>query len=218
MPRSTEPSTAAYALLGLLAMRSHTGYELTHQARTSLRLLWPTSEANLYRDQQRLVRLGWAEVTTEPAGRRTRKRYRITESGRAALRTWLATPPAAPNLDVEAFVRIWLADQGSVDDLSGTLTRTAAAARAVIDAAAALAARYLRDEGAFPERAHLNSLAGDLLTATLTTLADGCDELARDIATWNRTGRDSPTVDPSTRARLARIVDRATTPGESGPP
>jgi DNA-binding PadR family transcriptional regulator len=218
MPNPPEPSTAAYALLGLLAMRSHTGYELTHQARTSLRLLWPTSEANLYRDQQRLVRLGWAQVSTEPAGRRTRKRYHITESGRTALRIWLANPPAAPGLDVEAFVRIWLADQGSVDDLTSALTHSAASARAVINAAAGLAARYLRDEGAFPERAHLNALAGDLLTMTLDTLADGCDRLAGDIAAWDSTRRETTDVaDLDTRARLTRIVDRATPSGDPRP-
>lgn len=205
MPRQPEPSTAVYALLGLLATRSHTGYELTHQARTSLRLLWPTSEANLYRDQQRLVRLGWAQVSTEPAGQRTRKRYHITDAGQTALRTWLAGVPAAPSLDVEAFVRIWLADQGTVDDLASALARTAASARAVISAAAGLAERYLRDEGEFPERAHLNSLAGDLLTATLATLADGCERLAGDVEAWDNT----LDPDPDTRERLARIVERA---------
>jgi DNA-binding PadR family transcriptional regulator len=220
MPRPPQPSTAVYALLGLLAMRSHTGYELTRQARTSLRLLWPTSEANLYRDQQRLVRLGWAEVTTEPVGRRTRKRYRITEPGREALQAWLASPPAAPGLDIEAFVRIWLADQGSVGDLAAALAHTAASARAVINAAAGLAERYLLHEGAFPERAHLNGLAGDLLTATLAELADGCDQMARDVTAWDSTRRDVTSdarTAADTRACLTRIVERATARGDTSP-
>ena len=71
-----EPTTTTYALLGLLAVKSWTGYELTQQARRSLRYAWPSSEANLYREQQRLVRMGWATVEAEAVGDRTRCRHR----------------------------------------------------------------------------------------------------------------------------------------------
>lgn len=68
-----------------------------------------------------------------------------------------------------------------------------------------LAERYLRDEGEFQERAHLDSLAGDLLTATLTTLADGFERLAGDVKAWDNT----LDRDPVNRECLARIVERA---------
>ena len=77
----------SYALLGLLSLRSWTGYELTQQVRRSLTHVWPASAANLYREQQRLVRLGWAAVDLEPAGpERTRHRYTITPAGRGGRR------------------------------------------------------------------------------------------------------------------------------------
>ena len=89
----TIPSLATYGRLGTLAVRSWTGYELTQQVRRSLRFVWPVSEGHLCREQKRLIELGWATVEREPAGRRTRNRFSITEPGRAALADWLATEP-----------------------------------------------------------------------------------------------------------------------------
>lgn len=203
-------SATTYALLGLLALRPHTGYELTQQVRTSVRLVWPASESNLYREQHRLVRLGWARVEAEPAGRRTRKRYTITDPGRRALADWLASPPAPPTLDVEAFVRLWLADQGSVRDLAAALTATAVSARSTIAAAAELADRYLAGQGAFESRAHLNALAGELLVDTLGALADRCERAVAEIEQWPTT-RDRG-LDEQARARLSRIVAKAGDP------
>ena len=44
-----ERGTATFALLALLGVRPWSGYELTKQARRSLRYLWPSSEAHLGR-------------------------------------------------------------------------------------------------------------------------------------------------------------------------
>ena len=83
MAKKTSPTT--FGLLGLLAVRSWTGYELTQQLQRSLRYVWSASEGHLYRQQSHLVDLGWASVEDEPAGERTRKRYSITPEGREAL-------------------------------------------------------------------------------------------------------------------------------------
>lgn len=59
-------SPAAFGLLGLLATRSWTGYELTEQVRRSLPYVWPISEGHLYREQRRLVDEGWVSIEEEP--------------------------------------------------------------------------------------------------------------------------------------------------------
>ena len=82
----------------MLAVRSWTGYELTRQVRRSLRFIWPTSEGHLYREQKRLVSLGWAVVEQEQAGRRARNRYTITAAGRAMFPERL--PGVALTLDI----------------------------------------------------------------------------------------------------------------------
>jgi DNA-binding PadR family transcriptional regulator len=199
--------TIGYALLGLLALRSWTGYELTGQVRSTMRLVWPSSEAHVYREQRRLVTRGWATVTAEPAGRRTRNRYAITDAGQLALREWLATPPKPPTLEVEGFVRLWLADQGTPGDLVASLRATAAAARASVADAASLAGTYLAGDGQFPERAHLNALVGELVTDVLVVIARHCERASAEVAAWETTVGHG--LDEVTRARLQHVVDAA---------
>lgn len=199
--------TIGYTLLGLLALRSWTGYELAAQVRSTLRLVWPSSEAHVYREQRRLVNRGWASVTAEPTGRRTRNRYAITDAGRAALREWLATPPKAPTLEVEALVRLWLADQGTPQDLVASLRATAADARSSVADEAALARTYLAGEGHFPERSHLNALVGELLTEVLLVIARHCEHASVEVGAWETTVGHG--MDADTRARLERVAHAA---------
>ncbi|WP_019875391.1 PadR family transcriptional regulator [Sporichthya polymorpha] len=194
-----------YALLGLLSVRSWTGYELTQQVQHSLSHVWPASAANLYREQQRLVRLGWADVTAEPAGpQRTRNRYTITADGRAALRAWLDQPPGATNLESEALLRVWFADAGTPEQLTRTLRTAADEARAAVDRVVEVFAHYLDDTGAFPERAHLNAMVGELLADLFGLLDERCTALAAEVEDWKSTTRIG--VDDATRARMERVV------------
>jgi len=55
--------TTAYALLGLLAVRPWTTYELAQQVRRSLNWFWPRAERKLYDDPKRLVAEGLATAT-----------------------------------------------------------------------------------------------------------------------------------------------------------
>ena len=65
--------------------------------RRSLHFFWPRAESNLYAEPKRLVTAGLAEAREEWNGDRRRTVYSITDRGREALRTWLATPPAMTN-------------------------------------------------------------------------------------------------------------------------
>jgi DNA-binding PadR family transcriptional regulator len=196
-------TTTSYALLGLLAMRSWTGYELTGQVRRSLRFVWPTSDATLYRDQQRLVARGWASVTAEAVGDRTRNRYEITADGRTALEQWLTTAPAPPSFEVEAIARAWLADQGRPEDLIQAMEVTAADARRTIDEMMPILRSYLTPDAPFPERAHVNAIASELLTELLATLEQRCLAIAEDVAGWNG---DDDARDRATRRRIRRVL------------
>src|SRR4051794_8528186 len=106
-----ELTTTSYAILGLLSIKPWSAYELTQQARRSLRYAWPKSESHLYAEPKRLARLGFARVTEAPAGPvRTRQVYAITAAGRRALRAWLKSEPAPPQLEFEAVLRLFYAD------------------------------------------------------------------------------------------------------------
>ncbi len=82
---SAAPSlpTTAYAILGLLALREWSAYELTRQLRRSLDWCWPTAESVWYDEPKRLVRLGLATARREQTatGRRARTVYAITGQG-----------------------------------------------------------------------------------------------------------------------------------------
>lgn len=195
----------SYALLGLLSLRSWTGYELTQQVQRSLTHVWPASAANLYREQQRLVRLGWAAVDVEAAGpERTRNRYTITAEGRAALEQWLGDRPGPTNLESEAFLRIWFADAGTPSQLATTLRAQADEARATVGHVVELFEQYLAGAGPFPERAHLNAIVGELIADLFSTLGARCEALADEVERWCSTKRDG--IDAATRERMERVV------------
>lgn len=201
-----KPSTATYCLLALLGLRSWTGYELTGQARRSLHHLWPTSEAHLYREQKRLVALGWATAETELVGRRARTRYSITEEGRTALEHWTATDPAPPSFAIEGIVRTFFGDQGSVQALQGAMRTTATQAREILDELLAFVDEYLDDGGPFPERLHVVALAIEVYTDLLSELERFFPAAADEVEGWETTTRER--LDDDTRARLERIRDR----------
>lgn len=224
---SASPTT--YAVLGLLAARPWTGYELTMHLRRSLRFVWPSSEGHLYREQNRLVSLGWATVDMEASGRRKRKRYSITPAGRAALHTWLEGSPDEPRFEVEGMLRLFHANHGTVDALVSSLEATAAAARDMANELASYAAEYLEEGGPLwmlenglggpdarqmwqgrevvPERLPVVALVIEGTTRLLDTLARFSEETAADVRSWE-TPTD-PDLGAETRARLETITTRA---------
>lgn len=219
---------ATYGLLGMLATRSWTGYELTQQVRRSLRFVWSTSEGHLYREQKRLVALGWATVTVEHVGRRTRQRYAITPVGREALRAWLATEPEEPHLQVEGILRAFYGNHTSPAELTASMRATASSAREMLAELHGFVEEYLTEggpvelleEGArgrrefhgrdvYPDRLHAVALALDVTTQLLETLDSFFTTTSEEVANWP--GTDNPALTPSTRARLERILARGRT-------
>lgn len=228
MAKRTSPTT--YGLLGLLAVRSWTGYELTQQLQRSLRYVWSASEGHLYREQTHLVDLGWATVTDEPAGERTRKRYTITRDGREALSEWLATEPGEPHFEIEGVLRLFYGDQGSVSDLTASMESTARSARIMLDEMSTIADDYLAEGGPlsmleaglggpgeerleyqgrpqYPERLHVIALVIDITTRLLAELDSFFTETAEETSGW--VNPTHPDLTTATRQRLETIRDRS---------
>ena len=155
-------TTSSYAILGLLALRPWTTYELAKQMAVSLRNFWPRAESKLYEEPKKLVAHGLATAEDDPVGRRPRSVYSITPAGREALRAWLDEPGAPAALEFEALVKVFFAEQGTKAQLVENLRRIAGEQRerTAIDAEWAL--RYLEGRGTFPERQAVLSLVGRL--------------------------------------------------------
>jgi len=223
-----QASPATYGLLAMLESQSWTGYELTKQLRRSLRFVWPSSEGHLYREQKRLVGLGWATVEKEPAGARSRNRYYITPKGRTALRQWRSTTPEEPHFEIEGILRLFFADRGAPEELTASMDATAKATQAMLDELLGFVDEYLEDGGPMwmlergvggpderiefhgrvmiPERLHVVALVIDATTMLLADLHRFAKDLADEAREWETT--TDPTLTVHTRRRLEEIRDR----------
>src|SRR5688500_9859829 len=75
-----------FALLGALADRPRTGYELLKHFEQSLAYAWPASHSQIYPELARLRDDGLIERTG--AGARNSKTYAVTDAGLAQVRHW----------------------------------------------------------------------------------------------------------------------------------
>ena len=144
-----KPFTAtAYAILGLLALRPWSAYELAAEMQHCLEYFWPRADARVYEEVKGLAAAGLATATTERIGRRPRTTYTITTAGRAALKAWLVRPPEAIALEFEALLKVYLARFGTRGDLLATLDQTGADAVFMLRVARTVRQAYL--EGCAP--------------------------------------------------------------------
>ena len=61
-------TTTSYAILGLLAVKPWTTYELAQQMRRALGQFWPRAESKLYEEPKKLVAHGLARATQADDG------------------------------------------------------------------------------------------------------------------------------------------------------
>ena len=154
-----ELTTTSYAILGLLALRDQTTYELAKQMQRTVGYVWPRAERKLYDEPKRLAEAGYARAAKDMVGRRPRTTYSITPAGREALSRWLDTDVAPPALEFEGMLRVLFADQGTIGQLRRSITAIAAQARARRAHFAAMAGGILAtDGGEYPHRTHVNAL------------------------------------------------------------
>jgi PadR family transcriptional regulator AphA len=156
---TTEPTTTSQAILGLLALRPWTTYELAKQVQRSLGWFWPRTERKLYDEPKRLVAAGFATSKQEMTGARRRTVYGITARGKKALRTWLGEPPEPPSLEFEGLVKVFFADSGTLEQLRATLASIAETSDARVAELADKFDQHERGDVPFPERRDLNTVA-----------------------------------------------------------
>lgn len=100
-----------YALLGLLARRPLSGWEILKRFNRSIVFFWSGKRTQIYAELRRLERLGLVGSRLVVQGRRPNKRhYAITVAGRAALRAWLDRPTPVQPVKDEMLLRTFFAD------------------------------------------------------------------------------------------------------------
>lgn len=177
-------STTSYAILGLLAVKPWSTYELTQQMDRSLGRLWPRAQSKLYEEPKKLVDQGLAEARSEPVGQRPRTVYAITPQGRRALAAWLQEPGAGPVLEAEQLLKIFFAEHGTKGDALATLAATRAWAHERNEGNLAAARAYLAGEGPFPERAAQTQLIARFLIDFSAMVADWAEWASNVVESW----------------------------------
>jgi len=184
MSRGKTLTTTSYAILGLLAVKPWTTYELTQQMHRSLGRIWPRAESKLYEEPKKLVDAHLARARKDAVGHRPRTVYSITPRGRRALAAWLQEPGEGPVLEFEQLLKVSFAENGSREDALATLAATRAWTkernRENLDAAQA----YTRGQGPFQERAAQSMLAGGFLTDFYAMVANWADWATTQVEAW----------------------------------
>ncbi len=101
-----------HALLGLLADRPGSGWDLLKRFETSLEFVWPATQSQLYTELNRMTDDELIEVAA--VGARNRKEYAITDAGRTELDRWLLEVEPERNRRSDALLRVfflWAVDR-----------------------------------------------------------------------------------------------------------
>ncbi len=199
----TRLSPTSYAILGLLAIKPWSTYELTKQMRRALRFVWPRAESNLYREPQRLVAAGLATAAERRLGRRKRTEYSITADGRSALVAWLEKPATPTLLESEAMLKVLFGNYVTTDVLIRQIEAFGAEAEAVDTPWRTIAREYVEGRGPFPERAHVNLLYWVLLDRWARLRVDWARWASAEVARWpDERG-------PTDRSEIKVMLERA---------
>lgn len=202
-------TATSFAVLGLLAMREWTSYELARQMRRSFSYFWPRAERRIYDEPKRLERAGYVSARRESVGRRGRTCWTITPRGRDALRAWLAEPPSEPpTLEFEGMLKVFLAEHAGKAELLDTLARIRASAERRGAELAAMSAQVVVDGGPFPERVHINALAMAYMVQVNELTENWARQAQTAVRAWRGTAAPGPAARESARAAFARFARR----------
>ncbi len=178
-------TTISYALLGHLALRPWTMYDLAQQMRRNVHYFFPRVESQVYAEPKRLVAAGLATADEEMNGRRKRTVYAITDAGREELERWLAEPIGKGiQLEFEGLLRTFLAPVGTEEDLVATLDRVRDQNAELRATAARIRLEYLEGRAPFQEYVLTRSMVYDFLESFNRLVDDWAVRSQERMAAW----------------------------------
>jgi DNA-binding PadR family transcriptional regulator len=174
-----------HALIGLLAEKPASGWDLTRRFEEVLGSVWPAGHPQIYGELRKLRTDGLIEVESEgPRGRTT---YRPTKAGMDEVRRWLNSPDVDHTIRMEALLRsvfFWLMTPA---ELADHLDREAAYY-------SAMAARY-RELAAAKDRGDYGSSPQ---TQSLRVAVEAGIGISQALADWAEWAKATSAPEPST--------------------
>ncbi len=210
MSQEQRLTTTSYLMLGLLALRRWSTYELAQQMRRSIAYYWPRAVSHIYEEPKKLVAHGLATATHTFSGRRRRTVYAITAKGRRSLKRWLSTPGRGPTIEFEGLVKVLYAEQGTKEHLIATLRSVQRDAEQTRQHHARLAADLVRTGGPFPERLHVNALVFKFMWEQVEMVSRWGAWAEKEVARWPQDG--SP---PEARHAITALREAAAAHSDS---
>ena len=108
-----ELNATGKVILGMLAARPRSGYEIKQLVDSSARFFWAASYGQIYPELRRLEEAGLIAGADSSQGARQRTVYRLTAAGRRAARAWIARPPEVFEMRDEGLLELYVA--GSIE-------------------------------------------------------------------------------------------------------
>ncbi len=166
----------SYAVLVLVGEGGAGPHDLVRMMRQG-RVYWTAPESQYYAEPKRLAEAGYLSATKEPGRTHERTHYRLTDTGREALREWLATPAPFARIQNEPVVRLLgaeFADRETVLAGLGALRDEIAELAGHLDAAREV-------EGQLPHRAKALAINQSLARRILQAHLDWLEEVEREL-------------------------------------
>lgn len=157
---SVELSATGKVILGMVAARPRSGYEIKQLVDNSARFFWAASYGQIYPELKKLEKAGLITGGDSSTGARQRTTFEITRDGRRAAHEWIERPPEVLEMRDEGLLKLFFA--GSIDP---TRAAEVALERAAISRAKAAQLRVIAEqieEAGAPEGAAAEPDAGSL--------------------------------------------------------
>jgi PadR family transcriptional regulator, regulatory protein AphA len=97
-------------VLGLLAGKPRSGYDIKTVVDRSTRFFWAASYGQIYPELKRLEEEGLVEGEDQPNGGRNRRVYTLTRAGHEALLEWMRSDILTIELRDESLLRLFFGD------------------------------------------------------------------------------------------------------------
>jgi PadR family transcriptional regulator AphA len=178
-------TTVSYVLLGYLALRPTTAYELTKQmAGSGAALVWPRTRSRIYDEPKNLVAHGLATGNQEIHRGRKRTTYSITETGTTALREWLVEPGRGPSTEDEALLKVFYANFADHESLTAQLDAIRRDLVTKYEGVEASLEQLARGEHIYPEREHMTNIMIRHFVESLDARLRWLDDTEKMVSDW----------------------------------
>jgi PadR family transcriptional regulator AphA len=179
-------STTSYALLGQLALRPWTAYDLAAEVHRNFRYFAPRAESHVYAELKRLQRQGLAGASKSYTGKRPRTTYSITGAGQRALQAWLRTPIGPQILEHEAVLRMLLAPLADREALLTVLEQAISNTDELLSKVRPRIGReYIEGRAPFQHHAHVRSFVFEFITEFHLFLRDWAVQAHNVVSEWD---------------------------------